>query len=314
VTVALALDLLLMIAVLAVAFRALHAQVFFNAVVLYIAFGLLMALVWVRLEAPDLALAEAAIGAGITGALLLDAAGQLGTERRDPGRRFGSLALAAVLVGVGGILVGALVPLGGRTPGLRAPILGSLEEAGVSHAVTAVLLNYRAYDTWLEVGVLLVAALGVIALRRGEALGQSPSREPGGVAEATTSRLVPFALLIGGYLLWRGTSAPGGAFQAGAVIAAAGIVLVLTRGTAVDHVYGRSLPVRLLLLVGFAAFLLAAVLGMLGGGAMLEYPAAHAGSIILLVEIAVAVSIASTLLLLFAAGRWESASMKGESL
>jgi energy-converting hydrogenase B subunit D len=45
----------------------------FKAVVLFISFGLLMALAWVRLQAPDLALAEAAIGAGLTGALLLSA-------------------------------------------------------------------------------------------------------------------------------------------------------------------------------------------------------------------------------------------------
>jgi uncharacterized MnhB-related membrane protein len=49
----------------------------FKSVVLLIAFGLLTALAWVRLAAPDIALAEAAIGAGITGALLLDAAGHL---------------------------------------------------------------------------------------------------------------------------------------------------------------------------------------------------------------------------------------------
>jgi energy-converting hydrogenase B subunit D len=45
----------------------------FKAVVLFISFGLLMALTWVRLQAPDLALAEAGIGAGLTGALLLTA-------------------------------------------------------------------------------------------------------------------------------------------------------------------------------------------------------------------------------------------------
>ena len=49
---------------------------------MFIAFGLLMALAWVRLDATDIALAEAAIGAGITGALLLDAAGYVTSEPR----------------------------------------------------------------------------------------------------------------------------------------------------------------------------------------------------------------------------------------
>jgi len=49
----------------------------FRAIVLFIAFGLLMSLVWVRLGAPDVALAEASIGAGLTGALLLSALARL---------------------------------------------------------------------------------------------------------------------------------------------------------------------------------------------------------------------------------------------
>jgi uncharacterized MnhB-related membrane protein len=49
----------------------------FKAIVLFIAFGLLMAIAWVRLAAPDVALAEAAIGAGLTGALMLSALARL---------------------------------------------------------------------------------------------------------------------------------------------------------------------------------------------------------------------------------------------
>lgn len=71
------LDALLAAALVWVAWRALNVPDLFRAVVLFIAFGLLMTLTWVRLNAPDLALAEAAIGAGLTGALLIDAVGHL---------------------------------------------------------------------------------------------------------------------------------------------------------------------------------------------------------------------------------------------
>jgi energy-converting hydrogenase B subunit D len=71
------LDALLAAALVWVAWRALNVPDLFRAVVLFIAFGLLMTLAWVRLSAPDLALAEAAIGAGLTGALLIDAVGHL---------------------------------------------------------------------------------------------------------------------------------------------------------------------------------------------------------------------------------------------
>jgi energy-converting hydrogenase B subunit D len=82
----LALDVVLCALLTGIAWSALSSPDLFRSIVLYIAFGLLVALVWVRLGAPDIALAEAAIGAGITGALLLDAAHQFGS--RD-GRRKG---------------------------------------------------------------------------------------------------------------------------------------------------------------------------------------------------------------------------------
>jgi energy-converting hydrogenase B subunit D len=76
-SVDLAFDAVLAAALVWVAWRALTVPDLFRAVVLFIAFGLLLSLTWVRLRAPDLALAEAAIGAGLTGALLIDAVGHL---------------------------------------------------------------------------------------------------------------------------------------------------------------------------------------------------------------------------------------------
>ncbi len=75
------LDGLLVLALLVTAAAALWSRDLFRAVVVFIAFGLLMALAWVRLQAPDIALAETAIGAGLTGVLLLDAARHLTSKR-----------------------------------------------------------------------------------------------------------------------------------------------------------------------------------------------------------------------------------------
>ncbi|HSP79415.1 MAG TPA: DUF4040 domain-containing protein, partial [Myxococcaceae bacterium] len=83
-TTALVLDVLLALTLPVLAWRALSAAGLFEGCVLFIAFGLLVALSWVRLEAPDVALAEAGIGAGFTGALLLDALGRMGPEGEAP--------------------------------------------------------------------------------------------------------------------------------------------------------------------------------------------------------------------------------------
>lgn len=66
-------DLMLVAILLLLAWRLLASDTIFTAVVLFMSFGLFMALAWVRLAAPDIALAEAAIGAGITGPLFLAA-------------------------------------------------------------------------------------------------------------------------------------------------------------------------------------------------------------------------------------------------
>jgi energy-converting hydrogenase B subunit D len=81
-TIAISFDLLLAAALVWSAVRAILTPDLFRAVVLFIVFSLLVALAWARLQAPDIALAEAAIGAGLTGALLLDAVGHLRAVQR----------------------------------------------------------------------------------------------------------------------------------------------------------------------------------------------------------------------------------------
>jgi uncharacterized MnhB-related membrane protein len=66
-------DLLLAGSMLWSAGLALVAPALQRTVVMFIVFGLLATLAWARLQSPDIALAEAAVGAGLTGALLLDA-------------------------------------------------------------------------------------------------------------------------------------------------------------------------------------------------------------------------------------------------
>jgi energy-converting hydrogenase B subunit D len=65
------LDLLLAASLIGLAIQALASADLFRSIVLFIVFGLVMALTWARLNAPDIALVEAAIGAGLTGALML---------------------------------------------------------------------------------------------------------------------------------------------------------------------------------------------------------------------------------------------------
>jgi uncharacterized MnhB-related membrane protein len=78
-----AFDIVLALSLLGLAWGLLASRDLFRAAILFIVFGFLMALAWVRLRAPDIALVEAAVGAGLTGALLIDALRQCGEEKRS---------------------------------------------------------------------------------------------------------------------------------------------------------------------------------------------------------------------------------------
>ena len=80
-------DLIVAAALVGLAVVILVARELYRSIVVFIVFGVMMAIAWIRLDAPDVALAEAAIGAGLTGALLLDALGQLRATIRRRRRR-----------------------------------------------------------------------------------------------------------------------------------------------------------------------------------------------------------------------------------
>ena len=103
-------------------------------------------------------------------------------------------------------------------------------------------------------------------------------------------------VMAAGYLLWAGAFRPGGAFQAAAVLAGAGVLLRLA-GVQPSWASPRA-ALRVGFAAGFAVFLAVATLG-LAQGALLRYPPALAGALILAVESALTVSLALTLAALF---------------
>jgi multisubunit Na+/H+ antiporter MnhB subunit len=179
--------------------------------------------------------------------------------------------------------------------GLQGAVAGQLEKSGVSNPVTAVLLNFRGYDTLLEMVVLTLALLGVWSLSPQPAVRAESS--PGPVLDTLTRLLVPILIMVAAYLLWAGAHAPGGAFQAGAVLGAAGVLLLLSGWRLPQRAAGY--PLRVTLVVGVVAFLAVAVLPLPGGRHLLEYHPTYAGILILIIEAFATVSIGVTLAVLF---------------
>jgi energy-converting hydrogenase B subunit D len=80
-----ALDAVIALLLVGLAARLLLTRNLFEAIVLFIAYGLTLSLAWIRLGAPDIALAEAALGAGVTGALFLNTFHRLAERFEEDG-------------------------------------------------------------------------------------------------------------------------------------------------------------------------------------------------------------------------------------
>jgi multisubunit Na+/H+ antiporter MnhB subunit len=305
-------DAVLAGALVVLGWRVLHDRDRFGAVIQFIALGLLVAVAWVRLRAPDVALAEAAVGSGLTGALLLAALGRRRVEGVSDAGGGGSAARARPLLGVlaaglTGLVIWAALSLPEGAEGLTAPALAELPVSGVKHPVTAVLLNYRGYDTLLEVGVLLLAIVAVWSVRRADVAKADQAERP--LLLSLLRVVSPVLVLVAGYLLWIGASAPGGAFQGGALLGGA-LVLGILAGRV--RVAGRREAWwRWGLALGFLVFAAAGALAQVLTGALLRYPAGAGGAWILAIESAALISIGLTLGLLFLGGRPRSEAEAG---
>ncbi len=144
-----------------------------GVVILASIYSFLMASVMIVLDAVDVAMTEASVGAAVSTVLLL-AALHLTKTREDKPRHSRLLPLMLALA-VGVMLVwGTLVlpPFGSPDAPIHqhvAPryIEDSIAETGVPNIVTAVLADYRGFDTLGETTVIFIAGIGVMLLLGG---------------------------------------------------------------------------------------------------------------------------------------------------
>jgi len=145
----------------------------FGVVILSGIYSFLMASVLIVLDAVDVAMTEASVGAGISTVLMLAA---LYLTRRDETPSLHSpvpaLALAAV---TGAVLIYGTIglpPFGAADTPVHTHVAPrylekSIEETSVPNVVTSVLASYRGFDTFGETTVIFTAGLGVLLLLRG---------------------------------------------------------------------------------------------------------------------------------------------------
>ncbi len=292
----------------------------FVAVMLSGIFSLLIAAIFFLLDAADVALTEAAIGAGISTVLFLSALALIGEHEQAPSANR-LVALLVVVTTMAAILYATLDKP--RLGDPSAPVQRHVgpwylektpEYIDIPNSVTAVLGSFRGYDTLGEVFVVLTAGIGVLFLLGKAAppgyYKKTHAADAGGLRHYQIPRmvgrlLIPFILLFGFYVQFHGEYGPGGGFQAGAIIAAAIILYALLEG---EQRALTALPRGFLLgLIAAGALLygLVGLVGLVSGGNFLDYSLLSDDPVkgqqlgIILIEAGVGITVTGVLLSIF---------------
>ena len=174
----------------------------FAVVMLSGMFSLTAAVLYVVMDAVDVAFTEAAVGAGIATVLGLATLGLIGVVNEKPSKR-GFIGPFLVVLITGAVLINATLDMpdyGDPDAPIHnhvAPryIQESGREVGVPNIVTSVLASYRGYDTLGEVTVIFTAACGVLVLlgrsRRRTSAGRTPGRALGRDGDRATGDREP---------------------------------------------------------------------------------------------------------------------------
>ena len=277
-------------------------------------YSLLSASLFVVLDAVDVALTEAAIGAGIATVLMVATVALTTDEEKVP-RHTPLIPLVVVMATGAALIYGTLdMPHHGDplAPAHRyvadSYLHDSPAEIGVPNVVTSVLASYRGYDTLGEVTVIFTAAAGVLALLGYRTRGRNI--EAAGIRKQVVLRVIaklffPLILLFALYVQFHGDYGPGGGFQAGVIFATGFILYALAFGLGTAQ---RLIPNQLLRTLAAAGVLIYVAVGiesMLLGGKFLEYrvladdPIAGQHLGILLIELGVGITVAAVMLIIY---------------
>ncbi|WP_341786940.1 DUF4040 domain-containing protein [Rickettsia endosymbiont of Cantharis rufa] len=228
-----------------------------NAVIAASVFSLLIGVSYLIMDAPDVAMTEAALGACLSTCVYLNLLRKLPPDLKNIERtNIIPASLICLLFVVTLTYIGLELPNYGKD---NAPlhmyaskyyIENTSKDIGVPSLVAAILASYRGYDTLGETSVILIAGIAVL-LVFSKKLEEVDSRtqdvipwldhgmtKPTTILKAypiikyITGFIIPYIILYSIYIQLNGESSPGGGFQAGVIFASSLI--------AYDLIYGKQ--------------------------------------------------------------------------
>lgn len=286
----------------------------FAVVMLFGIYSFLSALIFVNLDAVDVAFTEASVGAGISTVLMLGTLALTGRKEKTHTHK-SILPLLVVVITGAALVYGTLdmPPFGDPNNPIHqhvAPryIQDSPQEIGLPNMVTSVLASYRAFDTLGETVVIFAAAIGVLSLlglpKRDRAAINSGLKQHM-VLRVVAKLIIPLTILFALYVQFHGDYGPGGGFQAGVIGAAAIILYTLVFGLPNATKVLQPTLLRGLAALGVLIYCGTGVAGLLLGANFLDYnplasdPVAGQHIGIILIELGVGLTVFAAMLSIF---------------
>ena len=249
------------------------------AVILTGVVGLAVSIAFAYFSAPDLALTQLAVEV-VTTLLMLMALTFLpqSTAAESTRRRTIRDAVLAVTAGTGVAALSWAVLMRGQESITWYFLANSLPRGGGSNVVNVLLVDFRGFDTFGEITVLIMAAMGAWIVTTGLRVERPAVTRPSeatGIMFAVAARLLlPFTLLVAIYLFLRGHNQPGGGFLAGLVVAIALIMQYMGEG--LQQTLTRiCIDFRILLGSGLLLAGLTGLAGILAGAPFLTSAVSH---------------------------------------
>jgi multicomponent Na+:H+ antiporter subunit B len=307
--------------ILLMSFAVVCAKDVVTSIVFMSLLSLIMSIMYLIMDAPDVAITEAAIGACVTTILLLKAIEYVKnhpSDNKTPVKTKITGLIAVIMVGAGlfyafqDVLYYGEVDAPIHTEVSDYYIEESGEDIGIPAIAASILASYRGYDTLGETTVILTAGLSVMLLlniRRknvpNDKIDYSTVNHKEIVYSVIAKILTPVILIYAIYIQIFGEQSPGGGFQAGAILASAFILHALLFGYEVTV---KFIPIKLLKIAACVGVLIYALVGVASlplGGNYLDYSWLHIDPVkgeqlgIMLVELGVGITVFSVLMLIY---------------
>jgi len=305
------IDVSLLAFLVLIVFASIKMTDLFAVTMLFGIFSFVSALLFLDLDAVDVAFTEAAVGAGFTTVLMLSAL-RLTQPYENLKHRHSLLALFIVTLTGAALLYGVadFPDMGDANAPVHQHIAPEFiqltqEKIDIPNVVTAVLASFRGYDTFGETVVIFSAGVAVLLLLGMGSVKHKQEPEENLVLWVVVKPMIALILIFGLYVQFHGDFGAGGGFQAGVIFASGFILYSLVFGETYARRVVPAVVLPRLAALGVLIYGVTGLMSLLSNKPFLDYSALSSNPVsgqhlgILLVEAGVGLAVFSTILLIY---------------